>query len=57
MTSGKSHRRGWARLIGTVIDFRLRLAFTTASLVPPTAQRGHAALTRRLPMPRRCSPA
>ncbi len=39
----------WARLIGTVIDFRLRLAFTTANLVPPTAQRGHAALTRRHP--------
>lgn len=38
----------WARLIGTVIDFRLRLAFTTASLVPPTAQRGHA-LARRHP--------
>lgn len=39
----------WARLIGTVIDFRLRLAFTTTNLVPPTAQRGHAALTRRHP--------
>lgn len=39
----------WARLIGAVIDFRLRLALTTASLVPPTAQRGHAALTRRHP--------
>lgn len=39
----------WAGLIGTVIDFRLRLAFTTANLVPPTAQRGHAALTRRHP--------
>ncbi|GBF17354.1 hypothetical protein Br6_04760 [Rhodococcus sp. Br-6] len=39
----------WARLIGTVIDFRLRLAFTTANPVPPTAQRGHAALTRRHP--------
>ncbi|WP_280764228.1 hypothetical protein [Prescottella agglutinans] len=36
-------------MIGTVIDFRLRLAFTTANLVPPTAQRGHAALTRRHP--------
>lgn len=39
----------WARLIGAVIDFRLRRAFTTANLVPPTAQRGHAALTRRHP--------
>lgn len=39
----------WARLIGTVIDFRLRLAFTTTNLVPPSAQRGHAALARRHP--------
>ncbi|WP_458682722.1 hypothetical protein [Prescottella equi] len=39
----------WAGLIGTVIDFRLRLAFATANLVPPTAQRGHAALTRSHP--------
>ncbi|MCD5422473.1 hypothetical protein LRS71_23450 [Rhodococcus pyridinivorans] len=39
--------KSWAQLIGTAIDFRLRLAFTTANLVPLTAQGGYGALARR----------
>ncbi|WP_276143708.1 hypothetical protein [Rhodococcus sp. T2V] len=44
--SGK--RPDWG-LIGTAIDFRLRLAFTTDDLVPVSARRGHTALTRNHP--------
>ncbi|BCF86705.1 hypothetical protein RQCS_62500 (plasmid) [Rhodococcus qingshengii] len=41
-------RPDWG-LIGTAIDFRLRLAFTTADLVPLSARRGYADLSRSYP--------
>ncbi|WP_156517563.1 hypothetical protein [Rhodococcus sp. LB1] len=47
-SSHTGKRPDWG-LIGTAIDFRLRLAFTTDDLVPVSARRGHAALTRNHP--------
>ncbi|WP_128970150.1 hypothetical protein [Rhodococcus opacus] len=47
-SSHTGKRPDWG-LIGTSIDFRLRLSFTTADLVPVSARRGHAALTRDHP--------
>ena len=47
-SSHTGKRPDWG-LIGTAIDFRLRLAFTTDELVPVSARRGHTALTRNHP--------
>ncbi|WP_068158056.1 hypothetical protein [Rhodococcus phenolicus] len=47
MKTKSSHtgtRPDWG-LIGTAIDFRLRLAFTSTNLVPPSAQQGYLALS------------
>ena len=46
--SHTGHRPDWG-LIGTAIDFRLRLAFTAKDVVPQSAQHGHAALLRHHP--------